>query len=378
MSTGWAVKRLAEISTITYGYTESACEKRVGPKFLRITDIQNNRVDWDSVPFCKIGIPEVQRYRLATGDIVFARTGATTGKSFLIEDPPDSVCASYLIRLRLRNGCLLPRFVSLFFQSDTYWKSIREGSTGSAQGELMVPVPPLPEQRHIVSVLDKAFAAIAVAELNAEKSIRSARAFSRSCVYDLFAQRSLSCEVRKLGEVCELISGQHIDACCYNTERRGVGYLTGPSDFGRVNPIVTKWTKEPKRMAQKGDILITVKGAGVGKINILAEDKVAISRQLMALRSRALNHEHLYLFMSTKLEHFQSLARGAAIPGVSREDVLELPCPVLPTDELPAFLETARRITRATDRLEATTNERLRLVDMLKKSLLHEAFSGRL
>jgi type I restriction enzyme S subunit len=53
-------------------------------------------------------------------------------------------------------------------------------------------------------------------------------------------------QLRKLGQLCQLISSQHIDSKDYNTESRGVGYLTGPSDFGPLNPIISKWTEFPK------------------------------------------------------------------------------------------------------------------------------------
>ena len=84
-----------------YGYTESATTEPVGPRFLRITDIQNGRVNWDNVPYCSC--PNPQPYFLKENDILFARTGATTGKSFLIRDCPKAVFASYLICLRVRN-----------------------------------------------------------------------------------------------------------------------------------------------------------------------------------------------------------------------------------------------------------------------------------
>lgn len=101
MKKGWETKELAAVSAINYGYTESASSNPVGPRFLRITDIQDDCVNWDSVPYCKIESADLPKYRLASGDIVFARTGATTGKSFLVDEPPEAVFASYLIRLRL-------------------------------------------------------------------------------------------------------------------------------------------------------------------------------------------------------------------------------------------------------------------------------------
>ena len=111
-----ALGDLAEL--IDYGMTASAVESPVGPKFLRITNIQNNSVDWDSVPWCECDTKEAAKSKLTDGDIVFARTGATTGKSFLIDGCPDeSVFASYLIRVRV-NDRLSPRFLAHFF-SDT-------------------------------------------------------------------------------------------------------------------------------------------------------------------------------------------------------------------------------------------------------------------
>lgn len=122
---GWVTKKISEIcEKPQYGYTESACHTAVGPKFLRITDIQNGQVEWDNVPYCKCD--DVDKYRLRTGDIVFARTGATTGKSYLIKNPPKAIFASYLIRLRV-GPSILPEFLYWHFQSSTYWASVSSG-----------------------------------------------------------------------------------------------------------------------------------------------------------------------------------------------------------------------------------------------------------
>jgi len=160
---GWVETRLGDMSRINYGYTESASAEKVGPHFLRITDIQDNWVDWDTVPYCPIDASDLPKYKLADGDIVFARTGATTGKSYLVSNPPESVFASYLIRVQLSNEELLPQFVNLFFQTHSYWDTIRAGVSGSAQGgfnatklgELVIPFPKsLKEQISVVARLD--------------------------------------------------------------------------------------------------------------------------------------------------------------------------------------------------------------------------------
>ena len=80
--------------------------------YKRQTDIQNNIVNWEEVPFCNINVKDLKRYILKTEDIMFARTGATTGKSFYIENPPFAIFASYLIRIRFEYN-VNPKFISL-------------------------------------------------------------------------------------------------------------------------------------------------------------------------------------------------------------------------------------------------------------------------
>ena len=137
----------------------------------------------------------------------------------------------------------------------------------------------------------------------------------------------------RIGDVCKVISGQHIDSADYNTERRGIGYLTGPSDFGPTNPVVTKWTEKPKVTATAGDVLLTVKGSGVGSVNVLVDCDVAISRQLMAVRAIDIEPRYLFALLRKQQEYFASQANGAAIPGITRDHVLNLEVPMPAVDQ---------------------------------------------
>jgi type I restriction enzyme, S subunit len=142
-----------------YGFTASASSQG-NVRFLRITDLDGRNVDWASVPFCKCSSADVSKYLLRPGDLLFARIGATTGKSTLIIDPPKAVFASYLIRVRPKPG-LDPGFLSHFFQSEAYWRQIdssknanlKKGVSGSVLKSLLVPEPPLHEQRQIAAIL---------------------------------------------------------------------------------------------------------------------------------------------------------------------------------------------------------------------------------
>ncbi|MBL8435242.1 MAG: restriction endonuclease subunit S [Zoogloea sp.] len=148
----------------------------------------------------------------------------------------------------------------------------------------------------------------------------------------------------ELSAVAKIISGQHILESDHNQAGRGIGYLTGPADFGLIRPKIARWTERPRVVCEPGDILITVKGAGVGKINLAPDETVAIGRQLMAIRgdNRRIDKDYLFSFLLTRLSHFQEKAVGATVPGLSREDLETLSIPLLPLPkqrEIAAFLK---------------------------------------
>ncbi|MEK4433797.1 restriction endonuclease subunit S [Paenibacillus sp. FSL K6-2862] len=113
-----------------YGFTDSAKSEGTH-KFLRISDIKDGNVDWDAVPYCIC--ENDTNYLLKEKDILIARTGGTTGKSFLMDRIIfPSVYASYLIRLRASSD-LNPLYLYLFLNSYIYWNQIVELKQGSAQ-----------------------------------------------------------------------------------------------------------------------------------------------------------------------------------------------------------------------------------------------------
>ncbi|MCQ2246472.1 MAG: N-6 DNA methylase [Bacteroidaceae bacterium] len=160
---GWEWERWGNISiNIQYGYNASA-ETAGDIRMVRISDIQNNKVLWDTVPFCKINRDEIQKYLLQPNDILFARTGGTVGKSFLVKDVPyDSIYAGYLIRTRY-SSLLVPEYLKAFMESSLYWEQLREGTIATAQpncngktlSQMFIPIPPLAEQKRIVAKLEE-------------------------------------------------------------------------------------------------------------------------------------------------------------------------------------------------------------------------------
>ena len=160
---GWVWCRLGEINyDVHYGYTASAKGTYSGVGLLRITDIQNNRVNWATVPDCDIREKDVEKYLIQKNDILIARTGGTIGKSFLVQDVfRKSVFASYLIRA-IPVKTIDVKYAKLFIESPYYWEQLKENSQGTGQPNvnatslkgLNVSLPPLQEQHAIVATVN--------------------------------------------------------------------------------------------------------------------------------------------------------------------------------------------------------------------------------
>ena len=159
----WVWTTVGEISqSILYGVSESA-KSRGTYRLLRITDIQDNTVNWNTVPFTDYEDEKAEAYLLKDGDILFARTGATVGKSYLVNNLQEkAIYASYLIRVKT-NHYVLPEFVKYFFESGFYWEQVLGNSVGIGQpnvngtilSNLELPIPPIMEQKRIVKELGK-------------------------------------------------------------------------------------------------------------------------------------------------------------------------------------------------------------------------------
>lgn len=159
----WEWIRLGNIcEPIRYGFTSSAKDNG-NSKLVRITDIQNNNVNWNNVPFCDVPKVKLKDLQLKTNDILIARTGGTVGKSFVVKNISEvAVFASYLIRIRLIDNELID-FVKYFLDSPYYWQMISLKQSGTGQpnvnatklSEILIPIPPLEEQKRIVAKIEK-------------------------------------------------------------------------------------------------------------------------------------------------------------------------------------------------------------------------------
>ena len=164
----WRWTRWGTVATsIQYGYNAPA--KQCGRiRMVRISDIHENLVTWTTVPFCDIDELDISTYLLQPNDILFARTGGTVGKSFLVRDVPyEAIYAGYLIRTRY-SALLCPQYLKYFMESPLYWQQLKTGTTATAQpncngqtlSNMLLPLPPAKERYRIVEKINRAFAKV--------------------------------------------------------------------------------------------------------------------------------------------------------------------------------------------------------------------------
>jgi type I restriction enzyme, S subunit len=426
---GWIDTNVAQVADdISYGYTASAIQEARGPKYLRITDIQNDTVDWGAVPHCTIPESKISNYELKSGDLVFARTGATTGKSFLIKSCPISVFASYLIRVR-PSSSILPEFIARFFQSKSYWDQVSENISGSAQpncnatklSSLVLPLPPLAEQRRIVAKLETLLGKMDACQQRLAKIPAILKRF-RQALLAAACSGQLTVDWRELHPPSSqvLFAGDEqaktaptvetsdtwhwvtLNSLC--DESRGISYgviklgAEVPDgipclrtsdvkplriDASGVKRIAPEISADYKRTVLKGgEVLVNVRGTLGGVAVVLPEMKGwNISREVALVPLDSSVDAHFISFW-VAARHSQNwlsnVEKGVAYTGINLEDLRLLPVALPSLSEQQEIVRRVEAFFKLADQLESRYQKAKAQVDKLQQSILAKAFRGEL
>ena len=393
---GWRLVKLGDISNrIHYGFTASADFSRTEPRLLRITDIQNGLVKWNTVPGCKISPNEEADNLLINGDIVIARTGATTGKSFLVQNPPRAVFASYLIRIQ-PSSQILPQYLYAFCQSSNYWKQIEANARGAAQegvnatllSSLILPLPPLEEQKRIVGIAQKADRL----RRTRRYALQLSDTYLRSVFLEMFGDpisNQKAWKTKLLDEISEVQGGLQLSQKRDNLELklpylRVANVYRNKLDLSEIKTIGLTKNEFIRVKLQKNDILI-VEGHGnaaeIGRCAVWDGSIKDCVHQNHLIRVRV----NSIIINSTYLSHYINNSGGqkyfhtssnttSGLNTISTGIVKQciVPIPPLPLQEKYA------QIAQKFDRLRTQQREADRQAEHLFQTILHRAFRGEL
>lgn len=253
----------------------------------------------------------------------------------------------------------------------------------------LFPVAPLNEQQRIVNRIESLFAKLDRAKELIENTLAQFEQNKMAILHKAFTGE-LTVKWRKennineknffnkvkLKNVIKLISGRDVSVSLCNDKSIGIPYILGASNIKDNKFFIERWIENPVVVSEKNDILLSVKGT-IGKLYLQKEEKINISRQIMALRAlNELNTHYLYYFLLRECERLKFEGNGL-IPGISRKDILDLNI-LLPT------LEEQQEIVNILDNLLAKYNkiknleQQLEKIELLKKAILAKAFRGEL
>ncbi|EGR4176085.1 hypothetical protein FLL98_05485 [Vibrio cholerae] len=384
---GWewhSVKKLSH--NIQYGHTAKA-ESNGNAKFLRITDIQDGKIDWQGVPTVSLEEKEISKYALNDDDLIFARSGATAGKSILIKNAPkDAVFASYLIRIVPNKKDIIPEYLSYFFLTPAYWEVVGQNAAGAAQpningtklSEFIVPVAPQGEQKRIVEKLDALLTRIDTAIEHLQQSATLADALYASELNEIFNPRSLPInqsgiyelphgwEWKRIEDVFTITSGKNLTKKDMHVEGKFSVY-GGNGIAGRYNDFNLSGS----------NIIIGRVGALCGNVRLVHGD-IWVTDNAFFIKEYKVDILKEYLEKVLSALNLGETANKAAQPVISYKGIKDLVIPYPPLDEQQRIVEKINNIGKLQVALKKQLQFKTSSLGQLKSSILDSAFKGKL
>jgi type I restriction enzyme S subunit len=398
MKKGWETMKLGEVleKTETVNPLLSPNEEF---DYIDVSSVSNTTFEIEETQRLKgKDAPSRARKRVRTNDIIFATIRPTLQRIAVVPEHLDKqVCSTGYFVLRPKPG-VDHRFVyySLFTEDFTgQMESLQKGASYPAvtDGDVRaqeIPVPPLAEQQRIVGLLDEAFEGLATAKANAEKNLQNARALFESHLQSVFTQRGPGWVDTALGGVCGFVRGPFGGSL-----KKSIFVADGYAVYEQQHAIYDQFDdvryfideakfKEMKRFELLPDDLIMSCSGTMGRVAIVPKDikRGIINQALLKLTpsSKILN---TFLKSWMESEAFQDALKeysgGAAIQNVASVKILkEIKVPLPSMSDQKRVVEDLDDLHEQTQRLARLYSRKLAALEALKKSLLHQAFSGAL
>lgn len=433
---GWSWARLEDVALINPKGMGEKIQDNLTVSFVPMKDVEELKG--------VIHLSNVKKYKevkkgytpFVNGDIIFAKITPCmeNGKIAIANDLENGIgfgsTEFHVIRLIDRN--FSQKFLLYYLLQKKFRIEAHRNMTGSA-GQLrvpvdfmkrvLVPIPPLAEQKRIATKIEKLFTALDSYVESLMKTQMLLKLYRTSVlqyavegkltqewrrthkvepvhvlIEQILKKRNMNMEKcyeslsdvglpelptgwlwTRIGCIYEVIMGQSPSGGSYNTEGKGIPLLNGPTEFGLNNPSPIQWTTSPTKICEKDDLLICVRGSTTGKIN-WSDQRYCIGRGLAAIRpySLELNLEFLYYFLKIKTYELMKYTTGSTFPNLKSNELREFIFPLAPAAEQNVIAEEIKHRLSVMDNIENGINYGLEESDILRQSILNQAFDGKL
>jgi type I restriction enzyme S subunit len=374
-----------------------------GIQFLTVTNILEGSVDLKkSQKYISIDqYKSYEHFTVEKGDIVTACSGGSWGKSAMYDLNEKVILNTSTLRLRFYGGLSDNKYLYYLTKTKYFKDNLSVHVTGqqpnygySHYSKIPIPLPPLPEQQRIVSILDRAFAAIAKAKANTEKNLQNAKELFESYLQNVFANPGEDWEEKRLGEVTTKIgSGSTPRGGNESYKTQGVSLVRSMNvhDFefrdSNLAFIDDKQAKELNGVTlQENDVLLNITGASVARCCVMPMEYLParVNQHVSIIRAKKeiIDPFLLNFVLTSKFYKDQLLFTGEQ--GATRQAITKAQLKVFKIS-FPKSLKAQQEIVQKlntlsteTKKLEAIYQQKLNELEELKKSILQKAFSGNL
>lgn len=399
MKSGWHISTLGDVLAVLRNGVNCKQDKSgKGDKISRIESISDASFDLGRVGYAELSDRDKERYRLQVGDILFSHINSPVhvGKTAVFNSSEPVYHGVNLLLMRPKavvTSAYLDHALKYHFQSG-YWRSVCKQSVNQASvnqqdiSRVQISYPKsIREQQRIVGILDEAFDGIATAKANAEKNLHNARALFEIHLHSVFIQRGEGWVDRTLDQVCVVERGSSPRPIkeYFTTDPDGVNWIKigdteegGKYVYSTAQKITPKGAKQ-SRFVKEGDFILT-NSMSFGRPYIMKTSGYIHDGWFVLRLNISIDTDYFYYLLSSRFvqSQFAQLASGSVVKNISGDLVKKAILPIPPLAQQHVIVKKLLEISAETQRLESLYQQKLAALDELKKSLLHQAFSGEL
>jgi type I restriction enzyme, S subunit len=400
MKSNWEVKKLGEIGNIFSGNSineqvkkEKYANVEEGLPYIATKDISYDyKINYNNG--IKIPKKDISNFKVSHKNSIFiCAEGGSAGRKMAFNN--QDVCfVNKLFTLEPLNS-IEPKFIYCFYQTEHFQKQFKSLISGLIGGvsmnkfrEIEIPIPPLSEQKYIVSILDKSFESITKAKENAEQNLKNAKEIFESYLQNVFENKGEGWEEKKLSEVCEKITdGSHnppkeIDYSEYiMLSSKNVFNDHISNDSPRYLKRVGFEMENKRTEVKTGDVLLTIVGT-IGRVAVVSNDlnKFTLQRSVAVLKNKKdiLNSRFLMFLLQSIFDEILEKSRGVAQKGLYLNQIRDLIISIPPLKQQQFIVKKLDALSAETKKLEKIYQQKLNNLEELKKSILQKAFNGEL